>query len=361
MKVALVYDWANQQGGAERVAEMIASLFPKIELFTAVYHPQQALWSKSFSSVKTSFLNKFPGAKTKYYLYWPLFPLAFESFDFSSFDLVISLTSAFAKGVITGPETCHLCYCLTPPRFLWQPELLPLPWRRWFFLGVALREEDYFLSRRPDYYLAISRTVAARVRKFYRRKARVVYPGIDLKKFTPGGGERGDFFLWVGRLVEYKRVDLLIRVFNRLKKRLLIIGRGREERRLKRMAGDNIRFLGWVKEEQLVDYYRRCQALVCPQEEDFGLVSLEAQACGRPVIAFGKGGIKETVVAGKTGEFFFSEESLVKLIKNFNPERYHLNDCRRQAERFSQEKFKSNFIREVERCYQDFKNKRRKG
>jgi len=351
MKVALIYDRVNKIGGAERVLAALHHLWPEAPLYTAVYNPETAAWASDFE-VKTSFLQDFLGARTHHEIYLPLIPLAFESFDFSAFDVVISVTSAEAKGIVTGAKTLHLCYCLTPTRYLWSgywdykvPALVKP------FLS-KLRLWDQVASNRPDCYLAISKNVASRIKKYYRRKAEVIYPPVDTDKWKleTGKCKLEDFFLIVSRLVPYKRVDLAIEAFNILGLPLKVIGTGSEEGKLKKMAKKNIEFLGQLTDTQVLGYYQSCQAVIFAGDEDFGLVPLEAAACGTPTIAYGSGGALETVIAGKTGELFHPQtvEALIEKIKGFKRDRYQTGDCRRQAEKFGRMGFEEKFCRVVE-------------
>jgi glycosyltransferase involved in cell wall biosynthesis len=357
-KVAIVYDWVNQWGGAERVVFSLGKLYPGADLYTAVFDPQDGHWArKVFPNIYPSFLNSLPWSRSKYYLYFPLLPLAFESFDFSRYDLVISVTSFAGKFIITKPATFHLCYCLTPPRFLWERESLPSRLRKFYPILAKLRTADFLTAQRPDYFLATCHNVAGRIKKYYGREAEVVYPGVDLGFFSPAERPREKFFLLVSRLVEYKRIDLVIDAFNHLGWPLKIVCRGRLENKLRQMAKSNIQFLGQLSDERLLGYYRRCRAVIYPQEEDFGLVPLEAQACGTPVIAYGRGGVLETIVPGKTGEFFYQQtvESLVDVLEEFEPGRYLATDCSKNARRFSLEKFMLLFKRKTEEKWQKYK------
>ena len=357
MKIALVYDRVNKIGGAERVLEVLREIWPQAPLYTAVYNPQTALWAADFKVIP-SFLQNFPFAKTHHEFYALLMPLAFESFNFDEFDVVVSVTSAEAKGIITKPRTLHLCYCLTPTRYLWSGTWdYSLP----FFLRPLLgkmRLWDQVASVRPDLYLAISKNVAARIRKYYRKEVEVIYPPIDTQKWEMGNGKGkiGDYFLIVSRLVSYKRVDIAIEAFNKLQLPLKIIGTGSELGRLKNIAGKNIEFLGQLTDRETLGYYQKCQALIFPGEEDFGLVPLEAAACGKPVIAYRKGGAQETIIEGKTGEFFSPQTpgALAEKIKNFKPERYQPTDCRSQAEKFDINIFKEKFKVFVEREWKNY-------
>lgn len=355
MKIALVYDWVNKIGGAERVLGAIHKIWPEAPLYTAVYNPETTDWAKDFRVIP-SFLQHFPAAKSHHEFYAPLMPLAFESFNFDEYEVVISITSAEAKGIITKPGTLHICYCLTPPRYLWggtksysvSPLLQPLL--------TGMRIWDQTAGFRPDIYWAISKTVARRIEKYYSRNASVLYPPVEVNQFVPGkkGGE--DFFLIVSRLVPYKRVDLAITAFNQLRLPLKIIGTGSELSRLRKMAQANVTFLGQLTDKEVLMYYQKCKAVVFPGEEDFGLVPLEAQSCGKPVIAYGRGGALETVVEGQTGEFFKDQTAkcLVSVIKQFNPAKYKSENCRKQAERFGVGIFQRDFKSLVEHEWMTF-------
>ena len=345
MKVALVYDRVNKFGGAEQILIQLHRLWPEAPLYTAVYNPDKADWAKIFPKVIPSFLQRWPLAKNHHELYPALTPLAFESFDFSGYDLVISVTSAEAKAIITPPKTRHLCYCLTPTRYLWSHRQAYLaepglgrwlkPWQK------QLQANDLVYAQRPDVYLAISKTVQARIKKYYKRDSTVIYPPVETQKFSPPNFQPENYFLIVSRLVSYKKIDLAIKAFNRLKLPLVIVGQGREETRLKQLAGPLIKFTGWVDERQLVAYYQNCRALIMPQEEDFGISAVEAQAAGRPVIAFNRGGARETVLANRTGILFEKPtvDSLIGAVKQFDKLKWEPKLIMTQAKKFDQKVF----------------------
>jgi len=372
MKVALVYDRVNRIGGAERVLEALHEIFPEAPLYTAVYNPQIAPWAKKFKVIP-SFLQKIPLAKSWHEVFPYLMPIAFESFSLEEYDVVISITSEAAKGILTKPQTLHLCYCLTPTRYLWSgyEDYFRSPIFRFLSspLVAYLRRWDKIAAQRPDTYLAISENVKKRIKKFYDRDSEIIYPPVNLKKWTVDSRQKTEnYFLVVSRLVSYKRVDLVIEAFNELGLPLKIIGTGTQMRNLKRKAKKNIEFLGQLTDKELLGYYQRCRAVIFPQEEDFGLVPLEAQACGRPVIAYKGGGALETIVdptkakhldgQGPTGEFFSPQTSktLIKVVKNFKPEKYSAKDCRQQAEKFGKEIFKKKFEEFVEEEWKSFQN-----
>lgn len=366
MKVALVYDRINKWGGAERVLLALHEMFPKASLYTAVHDKRKTEWAEIFN-IETSFLQKFPWAKSHHEFYPWLTPLAFESLNFDGYDLVISVTSAEAKGIITKPETLHICYCLTPTRYLWSHyrDYFKNRWFRWLTSGIVtkLRIWDQVAASRPDYYVAVSKRVADRIKKYYKREAEVIYPPVVAPMHrsmeTASKSESSEnFFLVISRLVPYKRVDLAIEAFNKLGLPLVVVGRGVEERRLRALAYKNITFLKDLTDGQLNWYYQHCRALIMPQEEDFGLVAVEAQAFGKPVIAYKAGGALETVVEGKTGTFFFpqTKEALIEVVKHYDNTKYRSKICKKNAKRFSKEEFKRKFGEFIDNCYNSYKN-----
>lgn len=360
MKVAFVYDRVNKWGGAERVLLALQKLFPDAPLYTSVYHEQSAKWAGKFK-VFPSFLQKFPFAMSSHEIYAPLMPIAFESFSFSGYDLVISITSEAAKGIITTPQTKHICYCLTPTRYLWSgyDEYFSNPFLRIISRPVIsyLQLWDKQAANRPDAYIAISGEVQNRIKKYYNYVANVIYPPVSLSaKKKPGVREEikdleTPYFLIVSRLVKYKRIDLAIKACNALKIRLKIIGSGKEERLLRRISGPTIEFLGNLTDEKLMGYYKNCQGFIFPGIEDFGITIVEAQSFGKPVLAFRAGGALETIIEGKTGLFFNeqSEESLIQKLEIFTQFRYNSNDCQKQANKFKEEIFLKNFSQEINR------------
>lgn len=375
LQVALVYDRLNKWGGAERVLLTLHKLFPDAPLYTSIYDKKRAPWASVFN-VKTSFLQNFPFAMN-HELFAVLMPLAFESFSFDEYDLVISITSEAAKGIITKPKTKHICYCLTPIRYLWSgyDEYFKNPILRFLSKPAVsyLKFWDKIAAQRPDTYIAISKEVQGRIRKYYGRDSEVIYPSVDFQKTqntqlariseyqnirlsdfpshrsTEFSEYSGRYFLIVSRLVPYKKIDLAVKAFNSLGLPLKIIGAGSEFNKLKNMAKSNIEFLGYLTDKELVGYYKDCRALIFPGVEDFGLTILEAQNFGKPVIAFRGGGALETIVEGKTGLFFDEQtiESLNKTIKQFNNLTIDPRDCIQQASKFSFEKFKENFLSEI--------------
>ncbi len=343
MRVALVYDWLDSWGGAERVLLELNKLFPQAPIYTSIYRADRAKFAQKFPKIKTSFLQKLSFINRR--LLTPLMPLAFESFNLDNFDLVISITSFAAKGIITKPSTRHICYLLTPTRFLWYPKQyhnlkVPKPIQNY------LKSWDLIAAQRPDQIVSISKTVQDRCQKIYQRKSSLIYPPVDDKFFSPAKAiTKKKFFLVVSRLEQQKKVDLAIRAFADLGWPLIIIGTGSQEKRLKKMAKKNIRFLGKIPDKKLIKYYQEAQALIFPQEEDFGLVSLEAQACQTPVIAFSGGGATETIKNGQTGILFYPQSSfaLKKVLLKWSQNDYNMRSFRPWVKNFSQKSFISSW------------------
>ncbi|MBD3282050.1 MAG: glycosyltransferase [Candidatus Portnoybacteria bacterium] len=364
MKIALVHDYLNQYGGAERVLEAFGEIFPSAPIYTLFYDPKKMKGCFSDKEIKTSFLQKMPFISSYHRIFPPLMPVAVEKLDLSGYDLVLSDSASFAKGVITKPETLHICYCHTPPRYAWDDShnyirnfnmpLIARPIVPFFVNYIRLWDKE--ASFRVDKFISNSKFVARRIKKYYNRDAKVIYPPVDLDdfKFRP---EKGDYFLLVGRLVAYKRIDIAIKAFNKLRMPLKIIGGGRERKRLEKIAGDNIEFVGEVSRKEVEDYYRRCKALIFPQEEDFGIVALEAMACGKPVVAYGRGGVLESVEEGKTGIFFNEQnpKSLIDAIRSFDESRFDSNKIREHVLKFDKSIFKEKIKNFIKKEYENWR------
>lgn len=360
MKVALVYDRVNKIGGAEQVLMDLHRLYPDAPLFTLVHNPDTASWSKNFKVIPT-FFNKIKFFRNHHELLAPFAALAFETFDFREFDLVISVTSAEAKSVITKPETLHLCYCLTPTRYLWSGALeyrTTFPIKPFFDLFVkSARKSDLVFANRPDVYLAVSKEVQKRISTFYQKKSDIIYPAIDYEFFSqPHQHKKQDYYLVVNRLVPYKKTDMVIEAFNQLGRFLKIVGTGSEENKLKKIAHDNIDFLGNVDGVKLRQLYAKAKAIICPQDEDFGLTPLEAAAAGTPTLAYKSGGYLETVIDNDTGLFFEEQtkEAIVSVVNRFEAGHHQisLKHCREQAAQFGKDRFSQTFSAKVNQLWQ---------
>jgi glycosyltransferase involved in cell wall biosynthesis len=307
VKVALVHDWLTGMRGGERCLEVFCEIFPQAHLFTLLH--QRGAMSQTIErmSIHPSWLQGVPRVTRFYRHLLPLFPAAIRQFRLAGYDLILSSSHAVAKGVSRRGSSLHICYCFTPMRYIWdqsqayfpRDRFSPVAWALLQMLVRYLRAWDTRTSREVDEFVAISNNIAAKIRTYYNRSACVIPPPVDCGFFTPDSPPRqhGDaFYLIVSALVPYKRIDVAVEAFNRLRLPLVIIGIGPERAKLERRASPHVEFLGWQPDEVVRDYYRRCEALIFPGEEDFGIVPLEAQACGRPVIAFGKGGALETVI-----------------------------------------------------------------
>ena len=304
MRVAIAHDWLTGMRGGEKVLEVLCEAFPGSEIFTLLHVPGSVSAAIEKHRIHTSFIQKIPGAARRYRALLPLFPLAVERLRPRGFDLVLSTSHCVAKGVIAPPGVPHISYIHTPMRYVWDrfddyfdPSRTGRARRAAAALAARrLRAWDSSTAARVDRFVANSRNVAAKVRRFYGREADVIRPPVDCSRFTIDRRGPGDYYLVVSALVPYKRVDLAVEAMGRLGARLVVIGSGPEERRLRRLAPPNVEFLGWRSPEEIAGYYSRCRALIFPGEEDFGIVPLEAMASGRPVVAFGRGGALETVV-----------------------------------------------------------------
>lgn len=363
-KIALVHYWLTGMRGGEKVVQSICNIFPEVDIFTLVYDKEKISDTINNHRITTSFIQKLPFAKRRYQNYLPFMPVAIEQFDLSDYDLVISSESGIAKGVLTKPETCHICYCHSPMRYLWNmyfdymknEKMGPLKrnFIKWYF--NYLRVWDLASASRVDYFISNSHNVRKRIKKYYRRDAEVIYPPVNIESFKPVGDKK-DYYLMVSQLVSYKRIDLAIEAFNELEKELVIIGEGPELKKLKKRAKSNIRFMGWTDNSELALYYAEARAFIFPGEEDFGITPVEAQASGTPVIGYGRGGLCETVIDGKTGILFETQdsESLVKAVKSFESSGIEDNHeiIRQNSRKFSTGEFEERFRSFAEKKYRE--------
>jgi glycosyltransferase involved in cell wall biosynthesis len=356
MRVALVHDWLTGLRGGEKVLEVLCELFPNATLFTLVHVEGATSATIESLPIRTAFTQKLPGVKRLYRWYLPIHPWAIESLDLSEFDVVLSSSHCVAKGAISRPGAVHISYCHTPMRYVWDR------FEDYFGNGLAaklvygpvarrLREWDRESARRVDHFIANSTYVAGRIEKYYGRQAdAVIPPPVDTERYTPSADDPDDYFLVVSALVPYKRIDLAIDAFRRRKDSLIIVGSGPSARRLQRAAPPNVEFRGWVSDDELKTLYRHCRACLLPGVEDFGIVPLEAQASGAPVVAYGHGGALDTVRDGETGIFFAEQtpEALSRAIDKVCSLRLNKKLLRDWALGFSRESFRrrmQDFIR----------------
>jgi len=354
MRVALIHDWLTGMRGGERVLEVLCELYPDADIYTLFHFPGSVSSTIERHRIITSFLQKFPFVRKHYRSYLPLFPLAAEALRLEGYDLIISTSHCVARGILPNPEAIHVSYCFTPMRYIWD--------RRFDYFDRAgrikrglidmvlhyLRIWDVTTVSRTDHFVAISSFVRERIRRYYAREAAVIYPPADCHRFHPSDSRR-DYYLLMSAFAPYKRMDQAVLAFNKLNRRLLIVGKGQEEKRLKHLAGKNIEMVGWVPEEALPDLFAGCRALIFPGIEDFGLIPVEVQAAGRPVIAYGRGGVLESVVPYVDREhpgsgLFYQEqtpEAIVEAVKtferiedDFDPQWIHTH-----AQRFGRDRF----------------------
>lgn len=356
MKVAIIQDWLVAYGGAEKVLEQIVNIYPDADLFALFdFVPEDKRGFIHNKKVKTSFLQKFPMAKTKYRSYLPLMPIAVEQFDFSQYDLVLSSSYAVAKGIITGPDQLHISYVHSPIRYAWdlthqylKESNLDKGLKSWIVKLILhyIRMWDTRTSFGVDKFIGNSKFISRRINKVYRRDSDVVYPPVDIDTFTLQT-QKENFYMTASRMVPYKKIDLIVEAFSQMPdKKLIVIGDGPELKKIQSKAGTNVNMMGYQNNDVLKDYMQRAKAFVFAAEEDFGIVPVEAQACGTPVIAFGKGGSLETIENGRTGIFFDTQtsESIIEAVNTFESSNdFDPHYIRQNAERFSPERFRNEF------------------
>jgi glycosyltransferase involved in cell wall biosynthesis len=357
LRVAIVHDWLNQIGGAEGVLEALVEMFPGAPIYTSMYWPEGMPGAYRDWTVYTTWMDHLPGIYRHHQPYLLCYPLAFGRLELRGYDLVISNKSAFCFGVRTPPETRHICYCLTPTRFVWNfseyvgREQVGGTARRLVrpFLGWLQRWERG-AARRTDVFVAISREVQARIRRFYDRESIIIYPPVSTERFAPAE-DHDDYFLIISRLIPYKRIDLAVRAFTALGFPLWIGGDGRDRASLEAIAGSNVRFLGYVPDEELGRLMARCRSFIFPGLEDFGITPVEAMAAGRPVIAYAGGGALDYVVEGVTGAFFHQQtpESLANAVRRFDEMDFDASVIRGHAKQFDRNIFKAKLGELVQR------------
>lgn len=338
-RVAIVYDWVVKWGGAERVLLTLHEMYPDAPLYTSVYNSKTAGWAKVFPKICA------PKIRFDHKLFAWALPIIFESYNFDDYDLVISVTSFAAKGIITKPHTKHICICLTPTRFLWS-HVEHYKTKYFGPLFNYLKCWDKTASNRPDKYIAISDTVKKRIKKYYDLDSQIIYPPVDTNYFVPSENPREDYFLLVGRMESYKNSRKIIEIFNELNEPLVVVGTGNEESKLKSISGRKIEFVGLVSDQKLREYYQNCKAVIFWHEEDFGIVPVEAMACGKPVIGLNHGGVAETVISSKTGILIDDKpESLKATILNFDSRKFDPRVIRKRVLEYSKAKFIDKLIK----------------
>ncbi|TSD02274.1 MAG: glycosyl transferase group 1 [Parcubacteria group bacterium Athens0714_25] len=354
-----MHDYLVQYGGAERVLESFCELFPEAPIYTIAYDKNSMHGHFEKKDIRTSFLQKIPFALTRHRMFPSLMPIAIEQFDFSDYDVVLSDSSSFAKGIITGPETLHICYMHTPMRFAWDD--CQKYTKDFYFPGFVKKLVPFFMNyiriwdrvsaERPDKIIANSKFISKRIKKYYKRDSIVINPPVSVNNFYVSDKPE-DYFLLVGRLMIYKRFDIVIEAFKQLGLELKIIGRGPDAERLKKISDgySNIEFLGRLSDDELLEHYSKCQAFIFPQEEDFGITAIEAMASGRPLIAYRGGDIPEHMEEGKSGIFFNLQtpEAIMEAIERFKGEKFDGKYIRSKVLKFDREIFKKKIKEYVE-------------
>jgi glycosyltransferase involved in cell wall biosynthesis len=365
VKLALVHDWLNQVGGAEDVLDTLVSLYPESPLYTGIYAPEFMPPHYRNWDIRTLWLDRLPAIHAHHQPYLPLYPLAWGGLDLSAYDVVLSNKSGFCHGLRHGAETLHICYCLAPTRYVWQLDgyiaregigkpvqfaLRPLV--------SALRRWDYAAAQRVDHFIAISTEIQQRIKTYYDRDSVIIYPPVDTARFQPSSVVE-DYFLIVSRLIPYKRIDLAVQAATRLNLPLKVGGKGRDLERLQALAGPTVEFLGYVPDDELPNLMARCKAFLFPGLEDFGITPVQAQAAGRPVIAFAGGGALDTIIPGKTGELFseMTVESLMRVMQNFDASAYDSALIRAHAQQFDTTVFNRRLTHYVDAAWDAFRSK----
>jgi glycosyltransferase involved in cell wall biosynthesis len=372
MKIAIIHEWLVTYVGSERVVEQILNLYPDADFFCLFdFLPNNERDFIRNRKIHTSFLQKMPFAKRWYRNYLPIMPFAIERFDLSGYDLLISSSHAVAKGIKKNPHQLHICYCHTPMRYAWdlQRQYLKESGLDKGIKGVLvkailnrIKKWDVATSRKVDYFIANSHYIKNRIKRIYEREATVIYPPVDIKNFQVND-KKENFFLTVSRMVPYKRVDLIVKAFSKIGLPLIVIGDGPDFSKIKKIAKKNVEFLGYQKGEVLREYMQKAKAFVFAAEEDFGIVPVEAQACGTPVIAYGRGGVTETVIpfgesAAPTGIFFYEQtpQAIIDALKKFKTieDKFNPHEIRKNVERFNIERFKREFKKFVDEKMKEF-------
>jgi glycosyltransferase involved in cell wall biosynthesis len=364
MRLALVHDWLNQLGGAEDVLDHLLEYYPDAPIYTSIYDRQHMPQHWQAHDFRPLWMDRLPGIYQNQQRYLPLYPLAWGGLELSDFDVVLSNKSGFCHGVKVGQKTLHICYCLAPTRYVWQFDHYAerenlgravrwgvkslLPWLRYW---------DRQAADHVHHFIAISRDIQQRIKTFYQRDSTIIYPPVRVKERFAPTQQHDDYFLSLGRLIPYKRVDLVVEACTRLKLPLKVGGTGRDLERLKAMAGPTVEFLGFVPEEDLPELFARCRAFIFPGLEDFGITPVQAQASGRPVIAYAAGGALDTVIPGRTGVLFQNQtvEVLMDALQHFDDTKYDPQVIRDHALQFDSSVFEERITGFVEKAFHEFR------
>jgi len=356
LKTAIIHDWLTGMRGGEKVVEAICELYPEADLYTLFHFKGAVSDTIEKMNIHTSFLQYMPFARKYYRYYLPFMPMAIEAFNVKNYDLIISSSHCVAKGVIPGKNAVHICYCHTPVRYAWEMYgqyfaigNKPKGIKDFVIEGVMkyIRNWDIKTVGRVNHFVSNSENIKERIKRCYNREAAVIYPPVDTEYYGNKDivDKREDYYLLAGAFAPYKRLDLAVEAFNKLGYRLVIIGQGQDEKKLRSLADKNIEFLGWQDDKKLYECYSKCKAFIFPGEEDFGIMPVETQLAGTPVIAYGKGGALETVIDGKTGVLFYEQtcEALIGAVKKFENMSFNRNAVRENGLRFNKARFKNEF------------------
>lgn len=368
MKLTLVHDWMNQVGGAEDVLAALVALYPNHPIYTSIYAPDMMPDFYRQWDIRRLWLDTMPGIHRHHQPYLPLYPVAWHGLDLSEYDVILSNKSGFCHGLQFGENSIHVCYCLAPTRYVWQLDsyIAREGFGKLVELGLRplvnlMRRWDYAAAQRVTHFIAISTEIQERIQTYYQRDSVIIFPPVETARFQPvPAHEVEDYFLIVSRLIPYKRIDLAVQAATQLNLPLKIGGKGRDLDRLKAMAGPSVEFLGYVPDEDLPGLMARCKAFIFPGLEDFGITPVQAQAAGRPVIAYKGGGALDTVIPGKTGEFFteMTVENLSAVMRDFAAARYETDHIRQHALKFDTQIFNAQISSFVEQAYHAFREKR---
>lgn len=368
MKLALVHDWMNQVGGAEDVLSALVDLYPQRPIYTSIYAPELMPEIYQKWDIRPLWLDNMPGIHRHHQPYLPLYPVAWHGLNLSEYDVILSNKSGFCHGLQFGRDSIHVCYCLAPTRYVWQLDsyIAREGFGKIVELGLRplvslMRRWDYAAAQRVTHFIAISTEIQERIQTYYQRESVIIFPPVDTSRFQPvPQQEVEDYFLIISRLIPYKRIDLAVQAATQLNLPLKIGGKGRDLDRLKAIAGDTVEFLGYVPDKELPGLMARCKAFIFPGLEDFGITPVQAQAAGRPVIAYKGGGALDTVIPGKTGEFFTETtgDSLAAVMRDFDATQYDSTVIRQHALKFDTQVFNAQITSFVEQAYQAFREKR---